>query len=183
MTEPNSPQQKGVAERMNQTLAEAFSTVTYIWETGCTATAIKENETPSVGWQWQEISWIKRLVTWVGLSRLRLAPFERLLPLIMTATLCGSNNLEQLLPFSAIFKKNLVWSNPDCKISCGLIRDWVYLLTRSSQIWFLSSAAWPKTSCTWAFPLCILVLYGERTDTIDVSKLNKSPPLSVPDLY
>ena len=28
-------------------------------------------------------------------------------------------------------------------------------------IWFWSLAAWPTTSCTWAFPLCLIVRSGE----------------------
>ena len=42
--------------------------------------------------------------------------------------------------------------NLDCKTWCGLIQAGVY---------FWSSAAKLPTSCTWAFPPCILVLYGE----------------------
>ena len=45
------------------------------------------------------------------------------------------------------------------------------------EVWFWSSAAWPKTSRTWAFPRCIIVFFVWRTVTIVVSKLNK-PPVS-----
>ena len=45
------------------------------------------------------------------------------------------------------------------------------------RICFWSSATWPSTSCTWTFPLHILVLYG---DLIPLSFLNQiSPPVSL----
>ena len=44
------------------------------------------------------------------------------------------------------------------------------------RIWFWSSPARPKTSCTWAFPLCILVLYGELMPSSFLNYM--SPPLS-----
>ena len=43
------------------------------------------------------------------------------------------------------------------------------------RICFWSSATWPPTSCTWALPLCIIVLYGER---IPFCLLNLIIPLS-----
>ena len=56
-------------------------------------------------------------------------------------------------------------------IYSSLINDRLYQSTTTDPGWFIyqledrisfwSSAAWPKTSCTWAFPLCNLVLYGE----------------------
>ena len=41
------------------------------------------------------------------------------------------------------------------------------------RICFGSSSAWPPTSCTWAFPLCIIILYGEL---IPSSFLNSTSP-------
>ena len=49
----------------------------------------------------------------------------------------------------------------------------VYSLTGSSDL-FWSSNAWPSPSCTWAFLLCILILYGEL---IPLSLLNWISPL------
>ena len=60
--------------------------------------------------------------------------------------------------------------NYDCKTSCGLTWDGLV------RIGFWSSAVWPNTFCTSAFPLCIRVLCGEL---ILSSFLNWiSPPLS-----
>ena len=56
--------------------------------------------------------------------------------------------------------------------------EW-FIFQLEVRICFWSSAAWPATSCTWAFPLCILG-YLWRTDTIVFSKLNKPPPLKCP---
>ena len=44
------------------------------------------------------------------------------------------------------------------------------------RIWFWSSAAWPKTSCTWAFPLCNLVLYGELIPLSNKPLVSIKPP-------
>ena len=45
-----------------------------------------------------------------------------------------------------------------------------------SQV-FLSSAAWPPSSCTWTFPLCILVLYEELTPSCSLNWI--SPPCQI----
>ena len=49
----------------------------------------------------------------------------------------------------------------DCKTSCGLIQDAMVYSAAGVRFCFWSWAAWPPTSCTWPFPLYILVLYGE----------------------
>ena len=49
-----------------------------------------------------------------------------------------------------------------------------FIYQLEDRIGFRSSAAWPKISCTWAFPLFILVLYGEL---IPSSFLNWISPL------
>ena len=48
-----------------------------------------------------------------------------------------------------------------------------------NRIWFWSSAAWPKTSCTWAFPLCILVLYEELIPSLFLNSISPSSLLSL----
>ena len=67
------------------------------------------------------------------------------------------------LPLKLIFFTNewyTVLINHDCKTSCGLIRDGL-LYQLEVRICFWSSATWLPTSCTWAFPHCIQVFYGE----------------------
>ena len=48
-----------------------------------------------------------------------------------------------------------------------------------NRIWFWSSTAWPKTSCTWAFPLCILVLYEELIPSLFLNSISLSSLLSL----
>ena len=59
----------------------------------------------------QEFCWRqknKSEISWLGLSRLCSATFEQLLA--FGATFCGFSNLEQVLPFRAIFEQNIVLS-------------------------------------------------------------------------
>ena len=68
---------------------------------------------------------------------------------------------DRLINQSRLFK--FVWTDP----------GW-FVHQLEARICFWSSAAWPPTSCTWAFPFCILVPYGEM---IPSSGLNqRSPP-------
>ena len=53
------------------------------------------------------------------------------------------------------------------KTSFGLHWDGLFM---KFQIWVL--AAWSPTSCTWAFPLHILVLYGELIPLHSLSKIS-----------
>ena len=62
---------------------------------------------------------------------------------------------------------NIVWTDLGC-----------FIHQLEVLICFRTSAVRPPTSCTWAFPLCILVLYGEL---IPSSLLNWIPP--PPSLY
>ena len=45
-------------------------------------------------------------------------------------------------------------------------------------IWFWSSGAWPKTFCTWAFPLCILVVYGELIPSSFLNQISSPSQMS-----
>ena len=60
--------------------------------------------------------------------------------------------------------------------------DWRWFIHQLEVlICFWSSAAWPPTSCTWAFPLCILSSLWWTT--IVFAKLNKPPSqISLPSL-
>ena len=49
-----------------------------------------------------------------------------------------------------------------------------FILVLEVQICFWSLAAWTPASCTWAFPLCIPVLYGELIPPSSLSLI--SPP-------
>ena len=75
----------------------------------------------------------------------------------------------------------------------SLINDWLYIYQSQLlnsvqtdpgwfiyqmevQIWFWSSAAWPPTSCTWAFLLYILVLYEELIPSSFLNWISPPPP-------
>ena len=62
-----------------------------------------------------------------------------------------------------------MWTNP----------GW-FIYQLEVQIWFWSSAAWPKPSSTWSFPLCILVLYGELIPLSFLNEISPPPLLSKP---
>ena len=69
--------------------------------------------------------------------------------------------------------------NHNCKSWCGLI--WNGLFTNwICLICFWSSAAWPPASCTWAFPPCILVLYGKLIPSSGPNWINPPSLLSLP---
>ena len=64
------------------------------------------------------------------------------------------------------------------KLHVGLCVDWsrmVYSPTGSSDLFLILGCMirWPPTSCTWAFPLCIPVLYGLLIPS-SFFKLNKT---------
>ena len=89
------------------------------------------------------------------------------------------------LPSPLLFftdKWRTVSINHDCKTWYGLIQDGrLFNLEVLICLWY--SAAWPSTSCTWAFPLCIKVSSLWRSDTIVFAKLNKPPLSNKPHLY
>lgn len=135
---------KGVAERMNRTLAEAFSTAAYL-----------RNRLP---WDGDKREWnsLCGMVMARNFLNQMFSHLSRAVPIAL-GNFCRWQQLFAVLTTSRNFclseqflRKIWFGAIPTKKISCGLIRDWVYLPTRSSQIWILSSAAWPKISCTWA---------------------------------
>ena len=65
------------------------------------------------------------------------------------------------LPYqSSLMNDNTILINPICNTTCGPDPGW-FIHQLEVRICFLSSAAWPPTSCTLAFPPCFLVIYGE----------------------
>ena len=98
-------------------------------------------------------------------SQIRPLPLTSPPPLLRGRKLISPPSLLSLPfpPLKLIFFTNewyTVLINHDCKTSCGLIRDGL-LYELEVRICFWSSAAWLPTSCTWAFPHCIQVFYGE----------------------
>ena len=71
--------------------------------------------------------------------------------------------------------------NHDFKTSFGLILNDLFTCWKFGFI-FNPRLKWPPISCSWAYPLCILVFYGELVkpsslNQISPTPLNKTPAL------